>query len=135
MPTRADASLLTTLKALRTDPARVVDLYRQLHSSTLLALVESGSETTPNSLSFLSYEGADGIRELPLFTRREYNLAGMPPDAVLIEVSGPVIWSRLLEVVDWSTTQVAVDPGQPHGIRLTQVMILGMVKTYARASS
>ncbi|MGH2524168.1 MAG: SseB family protein [Anaerolineales bacterium] len=128
-------ALLRTLRTLRADPAQAVDLYRLLYSASFFAFVEPGSEHNPQALSFLTYACADGTRELPLFTLRDYVLSGMPGDAGLVGISGPALWPRLIAVVDWSSCCIAVDPGQAHGIRLTQPMVLGMIRKYEPANS
>ena len=128
-------ALLSTLRALRAEPARAAELYPQLYAASFFALVEAGSEGSPEAFSFLTYACADATRELPVFTRREYKLDSMPADAVLIGVPGPVLWPRLLTVVDWASCNVAVDPGQPHGIRLTEPMVLGMVSKYTKSAN
>jgi hypothetical protein len=70
--------LLNTLRALKSDPGRAVELYGQLYRESLFALVKAGSETNLQSCLFLHYPSADGIRELPLFTKPEFVLPGMP---------------------------------------------------------
>jgi len=122
--------LLDTLRALKLDSARAVDLYGQLYRESFLALVQAGSETDLQSCLFLNYPTADGLRELPLFTKPEFVLPGMPNQAVLLQVDGPRLWPRLLDVVETRVIEAAVDPGQAHGIRLTREMIIGMTAQY-----
>jgi hypothetical protein len=124
------SDLLRTLKAMRTDPARVVDLYRQLYAGSFLVLVQRGTEADLGTALFLIYPSTDGIRELPIFTSRDYLLENLPSDAVLVGVMGDALWPRLLELVKAEECQVAVDPGQSHGIRLNGNMILGMIRAY-----
>jgi hypothetical protein len=54
----------------------------------------------------------------------------VPEDAVPVQVDGPALWKRLLDVVEPKKVEVEVDPGQAHGIRLRRRMILGMVAEY-----
>jgi hypothetical protein len=122
--------LLNTLKALASDPSKAIDLYRQLYPATFITFVQRGSETTLEAHSFLTYATATDIRELPLFTLREYVLTGFPDEALLVQMDGPHLWPRLLDVVETGKCEVAVDPGQPHGIRLNREMILGMTMQY-----
>jgi hypothetical protein len=48
------STLLDTLKALPTDPSRVVDLYSQLYAASFLAFVQAGSEANLGSALFLT---------------------------------------------------------------------------------
>lgn len=123
--------LLKTLKALPTDPSRVVDLYFQLYNGSFVVPVQEGSETDIGTAMFLIYPTPDGIRELPIFTSRDYALTNLPDGVVFVTVIGAVLWPRLLHVIrEAGECQVAVDPGQSHGIRLGDSMILGMISSY-----
>src|SRR5689334_20072889 len=121
------------MRGLRANPARAVELYALLFSSRFWAFV-TYTQANPQDPFFLIYESADGIRELPVFTRSDPKLAGhfaslhVPPQTV--EFAGPLLWPKLLEVLKHGTAQVEVDPGEAHGIRLTRPMILGMVNKY-----
>ena len=126
--------LLETLKALRSDPSRAVDLYRQLYHASFFAFVKSGSESTLDVHLFLTYPSSGDVRELPLFTLRDFVLDGFPDDALLININGPQLWLRLLEIVETGKCEAAVDPGQSHGIRLNREMILGMTAQYGPRS-
>jgi hypothetical protein len=128
-----NTGLLETLKALCSDPSRAIDLYQQLFTASLFSLVQEGSEKTLNSSLFLTYPCGGDIRELPVFTRQEYVLTEIPDDAILIQYAGPLLWKRLLEIVETGRCEAAIDPGQPHGIRLNREMILGMVIKYGKA--
>src|SRR5258707_7240016 len=116
--------LLEALRALKSDPGRAVELYQQLYGASFFTLVQAGSEANLQSHLFLNYPTADGLRELPLFTKREFALPSMPDEALLVEIHGPQLWPRLLDIVETRKIEAAVDPGQPHGIRLTREMIL-----------
>jgi hypothetical protein len=122
-----NSELLETLKTLSSDPSRVFALYSQLYEASLLVPVRAGSENDLGCADFLTYPTVDQLRELPIFTRREYLLENLPDDAVLIRVNGDLLWRRLLEIVGLDNCQAAVDPGQKHGIRLRRDMILGMI--------
>ena len=124
------SDLLRTLKAMPTDPARVVDLYPQLYAGSFLVLVQPGTEADLGTALFLIYPSTDGIRELPVFTSRDYVWQNLPSDAVLVGVMGDALWPRLLELAKAEECQVAVDPGQSHGIRLRENMILAMITAY-----
>ena len=124
--------LLDTLRALKSDPGRAVELYGQLYRESFLALVQAGSETNLQSCLFLNYPTVNGLRELPLFTKPEFVLPGMPDEALLVQLDGPQLWPRLLDVVETRVIEAAVDPGQAHGIRLTREMILGMTAQYGQ---
>lgn len=125
--------LLDTLKALRSDPGRAVELYEQLYRESFFALVQAGSEDDLQSHMFLNYPTVDGLRELPLFTKREFILHRLADDALSVQISGPQLWPRLLDIVETGKIEAALDPGQPHGIRLTREMILGMTAQYGQA--
>jgi hypothetical protein len=127
-----NSELLSTLKALKSDPMRVLDLYPQLHRARLFVLVQSGSEANLDAFAFLTYPTQEGIRGLPVFTSTTFILRGIPADAVTVGVDGPDLWKRLLDVVDPKNSEVEVDPGQLHSIRLRWDMILGMVSKYGR---
>jgi SseB protein N-terminal domain len=120
-------ALLETLGAIRKEPARGIELYRQLHDASLIAIVQRGSESSVASMLFLTYETKDGVQELPLFTRQDYVLPKLLDDSVQVTLEGPVLWPRLLDIVQTGRCEAAVDLGQAHGIRLTREMVLGMV--------
>jgi hypothetical protein len=122
--------LLDTLRALKSNPGRAVELYEQLYRESFFALIQAGSETNLQSYLFLNYPTDDGLRELPLFTKPEFVLPGMPDEALLVQIQGPQLWARLLDIVETHEIEAAVDPGQAHGIRLTREMILGMIAQY-----
>jgi hypothetical protein len=124
-------ALIDTLKALPSDPSRVVDLYRQLHAASFLVAVQAGSESDLASALFLTYPARDKIRELPVFTHPDFVLPNLPANAALISAPGPILWPRLLDIVRTGECEAAVDPGQKHGIRLRREMILGMLSQYA----
>jgi hypothetical protein len=131
-----NADLLETLKALPTDPSRVVDLYSQLYTGSFVVPVQAGSERDLGTAKFLIYPTPDGISELPLFTSRDYILKNLPDDVVFITVAGAVLWLRLFDVVTAAgQCAAAVDPGQAHGIRLSDSMILGMLSSYSQKLS
>jgi hypothetical protein len=124
-------ALLDTLKALPTDPSRVVDLYSQLYAASFIAFVQAGTEANLGSALFLTYPTQDKIRELPLFTSREFVIPNFPAEAVPITIPGSALWPRLLDIVKTGDCEAAVDPGQEHGIRLKREVILGMILEYA----
>ena len=126
-------ALIETLQALPTDSSRVVDLYSQLYGGSYLVPVQAGSETSLETALFLIYPTPDGIRELPIFTSRDYVLNNLPDNALFTTVRGADLWPRLLDVVkSTGNCEVAVDPGQSHGIRLSVSMILGMISSYGK---
>lgn len=127
--------LLDTLRTLRSDPSRAVVLYEQLFRASFFVLVKSGSEAHLESHLFLTYPTIDDIRELPVFTLRKFVLEDLAVDAVLVQVDGPRLWFRMLDIVKTGECEVAIDPGQVHGIRLNREMILGMTSAYGPRSS
>lgn len=74
------------------------------------------------------------MRELPAFTNQDRKLlaelASQLADVEILQVDGKRLWTRMLDIVKTSVYEVAIDPGESHGIRLTKEMILGMVNKY-----
>jgi hypothetical protein len=91
-----NSELVGTLKALSTDPARVVDLYRQLYAGSFVVPVQEGSEPDLGTALFVTYPCPDGARELPVFTSPDYVLRDMPIEVVLVTVDGNALGPRLL---------------------------------------
>jgi len=123
-------NLLGTLKALPTDPARVVDLYPQLYASYFLVPVRSDADF--ETALFMIYPCIDGSFEVPVFTSSDY-VFELPTEAVLLTARGDTLWPRLLELLrseDLKECQVVVDPGQDHGFGLRKEAILGMIRVY-----
>ena len=125
-----NTDLLVTLKELPTDPSRAVDLYCQLYAGSFVVPVQAGSERDFSTAMFLIYPTPDRIQELPIFTSHDYVLKNLPGDVVFVTVVGAVLWPRLLDVIRAAGgCQVAGGPGQSHGIRLSDGMILGMISS------
>lgn len=124
-------SLIDILEGLRQDPTLVVELYKKLFDSSYFTLVRPGTETSIEEMEFLTYDTQDDIRELPLFTNDLFILKGLTQEALTIQVSGQPFWARLLDIIETGVCEVAVNPGQKHGIRLTKEMILGMIANYS----
>jgi SseB protein N-terminal domain len=125
--------LVESLIILKRDPTIVVRLYEQVFRGRFFALVADPAAPI-SSIAFLSYPSANGIRCIPLFTSVSRRLlselkteAGNPR---AVEFDGPLLWSRMLEIIRTGGCEVELDPGESHGIRLTKEMILGMVSTY-----
>jgi hypothetical protein len=119
-------ALLKSLQTLRSDPTVVPQLYEQLATAELFAFVGAGTQSDVTGMAFLTYPTVDGIRELPLFTRRELALTLDVPEAILVSIPGKVLWPRLLDIVRTGECEAAVNPLQPHGVRLTREMVLGI---------
>jgi hypothetical protein len=122
--------LVDTLQNIRADPSRVATLYEQLAQAQFLSLVRAGTQNDLALMQFLTYPTPDKVSELPLFTRKEFVLPLDVPEAVPVVIPGNALWLRLLDIIKTGVCEVAVDPGQPHGIRLTREMVLGMVNDY-----
>ena len=126
--------LLAALRELRNDPALVTSLYEQLFHGCFWALVEEPVAELEN-MSFLTYPTEDGPRELPIFTDKSRALLlqfnAEIATAMIVTLGGPEMWQRLQEVVRNGECEVAVDPGEPHGIRVTREMLLGMLNSYS----
>jgi hypothetical protein len=123
--------LVATLEALRGDPAAAVELYDQLLAARLLALVQDPHAPLASML-FLTYDTPDGVRELPLFTSPAATLLADLQEqsgAAAVEFEGPVLWRRLLDVIDTGHCEAAVDPGEARGVRINREAALGMVSS------
>lgn len=107
-----NSDLVHTLRVIPTNPGRVVDLYRQLYASSFVVPVQAGSETDLGTALFLIYPSTDGVRELPVFTSRDYLLDNLSADAVLVTAMGDALWPRLLELVKAGDCEIAVDPAK-----------------------
>lgn len=118
------------LTGLRKDPTLVAQLYGQLFDAKYFSLVRKGTEHSLSATEFLTYNAKDGIKELPLFTADKFIISNLPHQTMAIQLGGRLFWTRLLDVVETGKCEVAIDPGQPHGIRLTKEMILGMIATH-----
>jgi hypothetical protein len=58
-------------------------------------------------------------------------LQDIPQDSLYVSIPGDVLWKRLLDIVVTGQCEVAIDPMEAHGIRLTREMILSMVSKYS----
>jgi hypothetical protein len=110
--------------------SRIIELHAPLYAGSFLVPVRAGSEAAVASAAFYTYACRDNVRELPVFTRRDFVFADLPAAVVLISVPGSALWPRLLDIVKAGECEAAVDPGQEHGVRLRREMILGMVAEY-----
>ena len=124
-------NLIIILKNLKSDPTQVVLLYERLYKSNFIALVRPNTEGQLNTMEFLTYPTVDEIGELPIFTSSQYVYDFGQAHPILIELLGKDLWPKLSDIIKTGTLEVAVDPGQDHGIRLTTEMILGMISMYA----
>ncbi len=124
--------LVQTLTQLRHDSSVAVDLYRQLFQGHYWALVQR-ADVPIQAMSFLTYATKDHIQELPVFTSQELPLLSRLESqgkSIRTYMTGPNLWSRMLDIVKTGQCEVAVDPGEKHGIRLTAEMVLGMISKY-----
>jgi hypothetical protein len=125
-------TLLDTLNGLKSDPTLFLKLYRQLFESKFYALVRKGTEDILNKAEFLTYITEDNLRELPLFISDKFIIDDLSTEAIPIQVGGQLLWSRLLDIVETGKCEIAINPGQSHGIRLTKEIILGMIENYGK---
>ena len=125
--------LIKTLQGFRHDYGLVVDLYRQLFDGQFWTLIKQPVVPIQQML-FLTYPTPDGTRELPVFTSPDRALISQlqsdSNEAVCVQLEGVDLWPRTTDIVKTGECEVAVDPGEQHGIRLTTEMILGMVNEY-----
>lgn len=131
-PAKMQHSLIEILIELKTNPSVVVELYEKIFCSKFLAIVRKETEDNLNVTEFSSYETRDGIFEIPLFTENKFIFENFADDAIVAEFGGLALWKRLLEILENKNIQIAINPGQSHGIRLTKEMILGMVNVYGK---
>ena len=128
---KRDAEVVQLLRGLRDDPATVPQLYEALFFARLWVLAQEAAPI--ESVGFLTYKARDGIVELPVFTSPERSglreLASQS-GAKPLEFDGLTLWPRLFEVVKPGQSQVAVDVGEPHGIRFRSDMILTMLREH-----
>jgi hypothetical protein len=123
--------LVASLQALRSDPAIVVTLYRQLFDATLIVLVDD-ARVNLQDIGFLAYPTGDRTHEIPVFTSPERPLLRRLESengATRLEIKGHDLWSRLLDLVVSDDCEVAADPGEPHSIAINRELLLGIVKT------
>ncbi|MGB9074810.1 MAG: hypothetical protein WCC22_19390 [Terriglobales bacterium] len=127
-------ALIETLKGLKRNPALAVILYKQLFMGRFWAIAQKSTDNLEN-IRFLTYPSANNVRELPVFIDPKRHLltemSSQLGDSMIIEVEGKSLWPRMLDIAKTGECEIAVDPGEEHGIRLTREMILGMVSTYA----
>ena len=126
-----NAELLRLLKAFRSDPPLVVQLYQELFFARLWVLAEGATDVS--QMAFLTYPTPDGIRELPIFTapdRPTLTRLAAESGAASVQVDGISLWSRLLEIVKTGETEAAVDAGESYAIRVNLQMILTMVRVH-----
>ncbi|MEZ0260489.1 MAG: SseB family protein [Alphaproteobacteria bacterium] len=125
--------LIKTLEGLKNDPSLALALYQQLFFGHFWVIIPQSTGDVLDG-GFLTYDGAGNIRELPFFTSPERHLLSQlhsqQNDSTIVEVEGKVLWPKMLDIVSRGELEVAVDPGEAHGIRITREMILGMVKLH-----
>lgn len=125
--------LLATLRGLRHDPTLAARLYPHLFAASYWAVVQKPGGPVAD-LRFLTSPTPAGVRELPVFTTPDrgelIRLCAAVPAAMPVEIAGENLWPRVLELVKTGECAVAVDPGEPHTIRVTRDMVLGMVNMF-----
>jgi SseB protein N-terminal domain len=119
--------LAAVLRQMKQNSAFALDVYRGLGVANLIALVRAGTEREVAGMEFLTYPAADGMRELPLFTSAQFVIAFPGEDTVQATVTAADLWPRMVDLVENGVCEVAVDPGQDHGIRLRKEMVLGII--------
>jgi hypothetical protein len=127
--------LLEILSGLPENPSLVIELYEEVFKSSFFTFVRKGTEERWNTIEFLTYDTKDHVRELPLFTQEQFVLLDQPADSHLVEIGGQELWEKLLTIIETGRCEVAIDPIQTHGIRLTKEMIQGMLSKYGATST
>jgi hypothetical protein len=125
-------ALIGALEHLRDDPSAALALYEQLYEARLFALVSDGMTTVPD-IMFITYPSLDGVRELPVFTSDRVPLLSklqQESGATPIAIDGPILWRRLLDIVQTGECEIAVDANEDYGIRLNREMVLSMVSAF-----
>ena len=125
-------SIEKTLEALMNDTSVVIHLYQELYNGSFFLFVRTGTESNLAQSEFLVYPTSDGVHELPVFTNTEFMSIISTPESKIILIPGPDLWPRLYEIIESCDYEVAVNPGQSHGIRLTSSTILGMISQYSQ---
>jgi hypothetical protein len=126
-----NVELVRLLRAFRSDPPLVVQLYEKLFFGRFWVLAQQPADIS--QVGFLSYATRDGICELPVFTapdRATLTRLATESGASSVEVDGISLWPRLLEIVKTGETEAAVDAGESYAIRLNLQMILTMVRVH-----
>ena len=125
---------LDSLKVLQSDPSRVIDFYDKLYHSSYVAMVQRGTEHEVSSMLFLTYNRKDEVWELPIFTKDEFMPEDLPFETCRVPLKGQDLFPRLLDVMMPNDFEIAVDPCQPHGVRLTREMVQGMVSGHRKSA-
>lgn len=123
------------LTGLKNDPTLVIQLYEALYHSDFIVLAQPDTQTKVDSMEFLTYSTEDGVNELPIFTEEKFILNFSSMQHSIVTIKGVLLWPRLFQILKTSTFEVAVNPGQSHGIRLNNSMILGMISKYGTEAS
>lgn len=123
-------TLTRTLQDLITDKTVVVRLYEEIFVSRFFTLIKTGPNDRWDKVSFLAYETTDKISAIPLFTDESFIFGSYPDTATKVEIWGQPLWEKLLTIVETGKCEIEIDPGQPHGIRLTKEILLGMIAQY-----
>lgn len=126
--------LIEILVNIRSDPTLAIKLYEVLYNSTFFALVRLGTQNDIELMEFVTYPTEDQIQELPIFTSKKFILEFPDSQLSTVEVNGRVLWPRLLHNIEQGISEVAVNPGQAHGIQVNNSMILGMIAMYGTGS-
>ncbi len=127
--------LISILNSLKSDPSVVVILYEEIFNSTFFAIIQKGTESSLNRMKFLTYPTSDEVRELPIFSSKDFLLPDLTEDSSIIELYGQSFWEQMLEIIETGKCEIAINPGQPHGIRLTKEMIQGMILKYGAVNN
>ena len=128
------SSLNEILFNLRSDPTLAIKLYEELYISKFFVLIRPGTQHKVELMEFVTYQSEDEIKELPIFTSNDFIIEFPDAQYSIVEVNGKVLWPRLLEIIKPGISEVSVNPGQNHCIRLNNSMILGMISMYGGAS-
>jgi type III secretion system (T3SS) SseB-like protein len=128
---KRDVEVVRLLRGLRDDPATVPKLYESLFFARLWVLTQEAAPI--ERVGFLTYTAADGIIEVPVFTSPERSALRKlvaQSGATPVEFDGIALWPRLFEVVKPGDSEVAVDVGEPYGMRFRSDMILIMLRVH-----
>jgi hypothetical protein len=116
------------LERLPWDSSVVVELYPALLDIGYWLLVHPDFPNLQTAY-FLTYEAADGVKEIPAFTDGSTPLmARMNAETgwAVLYVDGRPLFERMLEIVETGKVELAINPGNPFGVRLNREILLSL---------
>lgn len=118
------------LTRLRRDPTAVIELYPALLKISYWVLISPHSSDSLAEAQFLTYPCPDRIFELPAFTAADNPiLIRLKRDtgAEVICFAAIPFLERMKDIVETGKTELAINPGTEHGIRINRAILLGLL--------